>query len=356
MTLQALPAPFSPVPMFDWPGTTSLSAQLLDAAGEKFAMVVTVPKSGDIDTVRFTTGTVTTWEDLEVRLETVGGDGLPTGTLYGGSAAATVTGVNTDDNVEKVATLPTPATAVRGDRIAVVIQFSSAIGNLNLRHHASTSTQHPFTALYTGSWTRNFAAPMLALGYDDGTYPQMLGCFPFTGTGALAAVSYNNATAIADEYGLTFTTPVKCRVAGFAIAMRSNAGGTFEVVLYDGTTVLEAVSYDGDELLATANERHLLGWFAADHEFAAGATFRITLKPTSADSLQLVRGTIGDAAVREAAFGLSNFSTRRLDGGAWDDSQTTLVPFIYPLISHLDDGAGGGGGGGHTLNRVRLGR
>ena len=72
---------------------------VIDANDEKVAFVVLLQKAGDISTVHFRTGTVTTGDDVLVRLETVDQTtGNPTGTLWGTTTSATVTVADGDDD------------------------------------------------------------------------------------------------------------------------------------------------------------------------------------------------------------------------------------------------------------------
>lgn len=344
MTLATLRAPMVALPLVGWEGSSSVSSNLLDALGEKFAMIVTVPKDGTIEGGYFNTGTVTTWQDLSVSLQTVDGNGEPTGTNYGGSAAATVTGANTDDNVWKEFVLATPATAVKGDRIAIVIEFASTVGNLNIRHKGSNfGVQHPFTALYTGSWSKNMASPLLALRYDDDTYPPLLN----VNCGAPTPLTFNSGTGTADEYGIKFVADAPCRVVGALLNVRpSAAGADFEICVYlnGSTTASESVAYDGDETSNTVSERFLAHWFSGEYVLDVGDYLYITVRPTTSNNVTLLRAALPVSGAQGAMLGSGSLSVRRLDQGSWDETQDTFVPYIYVISDQFDDGAGGGGG------------
>ena len=86
-------------------GPWAVGGMTLDASGEKAASIFRVPKTGNIRTLRFRLGTVTTGQTLKAGLYTVDTSGDPTTTAYGGMAVGTVAVADGDDNTEKVVTL-----------------------------------------------------------------------------------------------------------------------------------------------------------------------------------------------------------------------------------------------------------
>lgn len=356
MTLVTLPRPWTPFAN-DFIGLTSAGALIIDASGEKYGIVLQVPKSGDIDTIRFRLATVTTGETLRAGIYTVDpATGLPTTTAYGGMAVGTVAVADTDDNSGKAVTLATPASAVAGDVVAVVIEFDSAVGNLGFTNiNGWNGSLLPYLVTAPGGvWAKSFTAgPLIALGYDDGSYPSIPGCCPFTEAG-FASVSFDVDTAT-DEYGVKFTMPVPARLIGAIVNVQTAAGSDFEFICYNGTTAVETLAVDGDNYGNGVARTSVLR-FATPVTLAKDDARILAIRPTTTVNVALWRGALATSAQMDALFGPNFFSVQRVNQGAWDESSTLIAPFIVPLFDQLDDGAGGGGGAGAPFSRVRLGR
>jgi len=319
--------------------TPAYSSQLMDASGEKCEFIFRVPKTGNIRTIRIRLGTVTTGQTLKGSIYTVAATGVPTTTAYGGMVAGTVTVADTDDNVEKVITLGTDATATEGDLVSATIEFNSTVGNLNVQAFGlGTGTSYVYL-----NGARVAAAPVLAIGYDDATYPPIIGVLPFTG--GVSSTSYNVNTGTFDEYALRFDVPFKCRLRGVRVGGSFAAGGDIEVINYNGTTAVAGMTLtvDGD-YYGTNNREHIFLWSTTE-ELAANTQRYLAIRPTTTTNFTLSRGTVGVAAAIEMIdSGLGWASAKRLNAGAWDETETTIMPWIMPIFDQLDDGAGGGGG------------
>ena len=95
---------------------------LLDAAGEIAGFVFRAPKAGEIDQIHFRTGTVTTGDDLDVRLETVdAANGDPTGTLADTNSNATQAVGNGDDDTWFAVSLTASATVTADTPYAIAL-------------------------------------------------------------------------------------------------------------------------------------------------------------------------------------------------------------------------------------------
>ena len=103
----------------------------LAAAGQKIAFVFRAPKTGTIDQVGFLVRAVTVSQTLKVSLETVNpATGHPTGTLIAAGASGTVASPAANTFYE--ISLGTPPSVTINDYIAVVIEFDSTGGNLQI--------------------------------------------------------------------------------------------------------------------------------------------------------------------------------------------------------------------------------
>lgn len=319
--------------------TPSFTSMLVDAAGEKVDMVFRVPKTGSIRTIRFRLATTTTGQTLKGSIYTVAATGVPTTTAYGSMVAGTVTVANSDDNVEKTITLGTDATATEGDLVSATIEWNGTAGSLNIVSMGlGTSTSYVY---HNGA--RQAASPVLAIGYSDGTYEPIIGAIPFTG--GVATTSFNVNTATFDEYALRFDVPFKCRLRGIRVGGSFSAGGDIEVINYNGTSAVTGMTLtvDGD-YYGTNSREHIFLW-ASTEELAANTQRYLAIRPTTTTNFGLSRGTLGAAAVWDTVDnGAGWISAKRLNQGSWNETETTIVPYIMPIFDQLDDGAGGGGG------------
>lgn len=321
----------------DFRASVTFQSYLLDAAGEKKAFIVAVPKTGTILKAGFKTGTVTTPQTLRISLQTVdAATGNPTGTLYGGSAAGTQ--ASPASNTYYTVTLGTGATSVKGDIIAVVIEFDSTVGNLNIDTVSTIySNSFPYCNHYTASWTKNSSIPLTALEYSDGSYADC-GCSPIT------AWSYPgwNSGSTPDERALRFQFPFPCRLKG--AWFRGSVSGDMEVVLYSGTTALATISIDKDQTYSSG--RYNKFYFNTPYNLAANTVYRLSLKPTTVTSISaFTEMSFASQTVLDSIDGGQEFYySYRTDAGAWTDDATKRY-FMGLICDQFDDGTAVGGGG-----------
>lgn len=341
-------------------GSLSYNTHLLDASGEKAAYIFQVAKTGNIRSIRFKLGTVTTGDTLKLGLYTVGTDGKPTTTPYGGMVAGTVVVSDTDDNLGKTVTLGTDASAVRGDIVAVVIEFDAYVaGNLNLlwfRCGTSNTSVFPYGALYTaGAWVTNALNPALAIEYDDGSYALMPGVMPLTeGTSAYVI---NNSAATYDAVGLLFTLPTRVRIAGIRGAWRTNTDlTTHDIALLrvSDNAVLASKSLNA-EVHGRSTEHQRDQLFTTPYDAEAGVAYRLVVIATSAspENTTLNSMIAPSAAALKQITGLDGASfclTRRTRAtGVWDDASNTGFLAMSLVVTALAEG-GPDISGTHTIS------
>lgn len=330
-------------------GTTGV---LLDASGEKFACIFTIPKNGTLHKVWFRTGTVTVGDTVKVSFQDVGADGFPDELVDqyrtvviadANDNAGFTTGIlssdGTDDGTKRSVTF--------GQEVAIVIEYNSYVaGNLYIAYSDAlgfTGENYPYMAQKIGAgptWakTGNQTWPIIAIEYSDGTY-EPINALPIASTTLQA---FNSGTAVSDEYALAFTLPFSCRVKGMGAMMELD--GDCDFVLYEGTTVRASISLDADKRSSTGlNIENRL--FTAPYTLVKDTQYRIAVKPTTATSLNLLYFTVSAAAIMDSFDGgQSFFQSTRLNEGGWSDT-TTNRPFIWLLLDAFDDGVGGAGGG-----------
>lgn len=312
---------------------------LIDAAGEKVAGVFQIPKSGTITHLGFSVGTVTTAETLKVGLETVNASGDPTGTQYGGSAVGTQASPASDWFYEVA--LGTPATATVGDTVAIVVQFNSTIGNLNILGIQSPSTRvgYPYIDHYTASWAKNSATqPTFSVKYNDGTY-EYCGLLPIV----LTSTTYNNGST-PDERALYFSLPFPSAAIGAWVHL--DLDGAVDIVLYDsdGSTTIGSFSMVVAERAGTSRRWHYGRFTQGSVSLSANTAYRLSVKPTSVTSIILNEFTVlSNAMFDMLSLGSNGYLSTRTDAGAWTETNTQR-PFVGLILNKFDDGVGGSGG------------
>lgn len=326
---------------------------LLDAPGEKMAVILRAPKAGDLAKVWFRTGTVTTGDTLKVSFQTVDdATGFPdevvdqyrtvviadandnTGFLTG-----IISSDGTDGGVKR--------TVTKNEKFAVVFEYNSYVaGNMYLSFAdglgASGAPQMPYVAQKVGAgptWAKGGSAtmPCIAIEYSDGTYD----CFGTLPIQSHTNVTYGSATATADEYAMVFTLPFACRIAGMGAVI--DLDGDADFILYEGTTVRASVSLDTESDRSMTSTGVLEVLFDAAYDIAANTTYRIAVKPTTASTVLILTLEFASAALMDSVEGGSDFyKSSRVDAGAWDGDDTARRPAFWLLISGVDVSAGGG--------------
>lgn len=322
--------------------TTSRTSSTLDANGEKIAFVVMLPASGNISTVSVSISTNGTDGDYTCQIQTVDTTtGLPTGSAYGGGSTETLS-ITTDGF--KTWTLATPATATAGDFVAVVFTQAGAGNNAFARQLNATAQFFPYilTDLSAGSWSTPIdeATLLISLGYSDGTFPYIPGCF---GTNAGAATKTYKSTDNPDEYGLTFTPPGPLQLDGVwwwgTVPTGQNVVIKLCSSLTTTTEVATLATLPGDAI----NDGET-GWrsikFATPVTLTAGTVYIIGLSPSSTANMTLGAWTFASNAAMEASpLGKGAYLATRNDTGKTWTADSTTQPMLIPIFSQVDDGA-----------------
>lgn len=323
--------------------TASETSVLLDAANEACGMVMCVAKAGTIKKVLFNTGTVTTGATLTVTINTVSATtGGPNVVL----ASTTVAVAATDDNVAVTAVFSSGLAVTRGQLIAVQIANpASSFGNLNINNHTASfgSTYFPYVFTFlSGALAKVRAAPCIALEYDDGSYAYVPGLMPITAGGFTSETVSVSTTP--DEVGIKFSVPFPIKVGGLWWAASSFGGSTLAITLYDsdGTTVLETVSIDTEQVQTTSAGTKFVE-FAGEYSLSANTFYRATIAPASTTGITFGGIQVATPAMMDGFPGGRNIiRTDRADAGAWSD-WSLKRPWMGVLITGFSDGAGGGG-------------
>lgn len=317
----------------------------LDATNTKQACIFSVPYSGTIDKVVWSTGTVTDGaKDVDLVLETLS-SGNPSGSAYGSCAVGTQSD-NQASNTAYETTLGTSCTATAGDLVACVWSWNGGTaGDIYLQQcNAGGSLVLPCQAYYaSAAWTKGATyVPGLGLHYTDsgGFYAPVAPIPPAVGATYNAVAANDNP----DEYGLSFTPPFKCRAIGaWYYAGSADTSAALTAILYEGTTARATHTLAAGVPPTTTYHRHF-GMFAAPYTLAAGTTYVLANKSTVDDhDFRLYYATVMSG--KQGVYGLPAGAglVTRADTGAWSAVDQTMVPLIGLIVDQVDDGTGTGG-------------
>jgi hypothetical protein len=351
MTLQTLSGGGVWVPNFEHDNhTVASNAYVIDASGEIAALIFRCPKDGTLDRFDALVGAVSNSPDNGLRFSFQGVSattGLPDGTILGATSNAFVTYAHSVTTGWKSTNFGETVTVTRGQLIACVVDIPTGFtagDNIAMSHIASNSNSGlPYGILATSTkQTSNLL--IVAPHYTTG-YVQISSVLP--GIDTSTSVSYNSGTGTADEWGMGFQIPFPAKLDRVSAQLAVGAGGDFEVIVYgsDGTTVLATLAYDGDVNGSSATMPYEFV-LQSELTLTANTTYRVTIRPTTANNVALQYFTFQSADLMATMSGGSNFyMTSQLNqGGSWTDynSGTFRRPKMSLYLTALDDGAGGG--------------
>lgn len=339
------------VPFPAWPtlsaGTPSLSTSTftIDAANEKAARVDLSTVSKSIRYVYLRTATVTTGDTVDVRIETVDTDGLPSGTLWAANTNAALVIANGDDTVWlKAGPLTADAALSVGSVYAIVVVNGGAGGNIQIASFQDQSAMVPYGVHFTTTWSKRDVAPAYLLEYADGSSSPVYGVSDYGGP--ITAQTFNSGSTT-NRRGNAITVPFPCRVSGCWVWLGTSTATTCSVVLYDtdGTTVLATTgTVDSDTAEATSAGIAFLP-FTAPATLAAGGPYRLAFVPATTTNQTMYDFDLPAAAVMDSFPGGQALHRSVFTSSAWVET-TTARSYLGLLIDGVSDGTGGGSSGG----------
>jgi hypothetical protein len=321
----------------------ALSTVSLNDADNAAGWLFNVPKDGNITDVGVLLVTENgTSPQYNVKLSTVGTDGFPTTTDYGGSTGTPTTWTSAGF---KWVTLTVAATAAAGDFAAVhVYPTGSTPTGVNFVSVPSSGVAQGMgiSANFTIAWgAANTGSGGFAIRYDDGS---VYGIALSSSTGHLVVRS--NTTP--DEVGDLFTLPANmtcfgARVIHGASALETSA--TVDVVLYSAADGVLASATISDKDFADNSNYIDVFWDSVN--LAANTQYRLIVKPTTGASggIYVQRWSLDSTAAMAAIpEGTRWQGTSRTDAGAWSNVTTDIVMAAL-WISDITFIAGSGSGG-----------
>lgn len=313
--------------------TTGFSTSSLTATNNKYIAILTAPKTGNITHVNFRTVSVSAPETIQIRLETIDSSGVPTGTLINANATGSQTSPVANTNYETALTGSVPVT--KGQLFAVV--FSCPSGTPNVQFSRLTTpyasmTNFPYAASFNGTvWTKLANVPIIALKYDDNTYPYLDGCYPPM---VMSATNFNTTTAAFDEAGNLFTVPFQCRVVGTWTYV-ATAAGTFDSVIYDSSDNVLASSTDLLNQALVVSGASRMNLFNTPIILEPNTQYRVTTKSTNTTNVSTRFLTFDSTAIQEVT-GVQDFTyTQRKGSGAWTDTanKRALIGLVIDQVN-----------------------
>jgi hypothetical protein len=315
---------------------------VLDASADRMALVFQSPVTASLTGIGFCTGTVTTGDTVDVRVETVSTtDGFPTGSLVAATTNKTQVIANADDNTWFDVTLTSAASLTKGTLYAIVIAASGSPGNLQVRYlnmaASGLTPNYPYIANnLTGSYAMLATATgNFALKFGSAYYTPGGDCYAIS---ALNSVTFNSGST-PDERGLKFQVPFNCALdGGWTNARYSVAGVVQEIVLYDASdVVLATCSIDTDQVSSNALNRNSFFTFSSAQTITANTIYRLVHKP-GASNIIVPEFDVDEAGMLDMMPGGQNWHlTTRADAGAWTDT-TTSRPWMGIHLTQVDDG------------------
>lgn len=335
------PAWFSRVPST----TPTELTNVMNALDEILMLVFRVPAAITLRKISFKTTAVSSFVGTaQVRVETVGATGLPTGTLVAANTNASFTPSVSTQTVQ----LTADATLSAGDMVAVGIRITAyTSGSFTVAQDQRVMTfsldrAFPYGVVATS--TKIAAVGAIGVELSDGSKLSI----PGAGGVASTMTDYSWASnSNPDRRGVRWKQPFTGECVGF-----SNTDVTYlndwKFLLYDtdGTTVLlDSGTLDGDHNSGTRGFRT---YGIAPTELTKDSVYRLVILPlTTTSRLALSTITVADAASMAYFPGGSDWQYTTANGaptaeGDWTNSTTEKPIGLFLHFRSIDLGGAGG--------------
>lgn len=320
-------------------GAPTLDTTLnINGSSGEATVVFRAPKSGNISKIYFRTINVVTGCTLSVRLETVNlSTGFSSGTLKAAGSLASVVIADTDDSMPIEVFLDTPTAVLEKEYLAV--RFTVLSGTPTNLVIASFTDGSFFYEPYCINTTaaQLGVAPIVALMYDDGSWPFILGIYPMQD---IISATFNNSSSpnfMANKFQLQFP----CVAKGTCIWFDGDADATVCLLDSDGQTILASgYSYVNVPPSATAGPNQVE--FESNVNIQPNKDYYLSINPTTASSITMYGFQNTSSGINNALFLPNCFAsnaTNPLTTGAWVDN-TSGTYFMSLVISELIQSSG----------------
>lgn len=339
-----------PIDLWPWSAPPDRFTMTADAASEGAGWVFQAPVTDTLTHLIFATGTVTTGATVNGRIETIGANGFPSGTLYDANATGTLTLVATTDNnkiLELAINGGTGIAITKGDAIACTVrapsgspgtfQLAFAAQNIGIRQPSFPYAVRDVSG-GAGNWEHIaiLAIPMFAIRCSTAGITHIPSCYgPSTSnTGISGWTSASNP----DEIGNSFIAPAKLRICGAQFRTTVNANtGDYRINLRSSSGTLLANTADMEGDVGAAGWRQVI--FPTPYEVAAGTRYDITLEARTATAAGGLWNHVASGYLAAMPSGADTYRVS-YNNGASRTTDTTQVTGITPLVDQIDDGAG----------------
>lgn len=339
------------------PGFTLGTTGLIDATGEMVAHIgrVSFPAGTGSKTIsrvhnRFGAVTKAGGSGLTISLQdvsaTVGPPVQPDGTQDQTVAVANGNASFVSNTWHRSGVLSATRTVAYGEFLAVVFEYDGA-GRLGadsvvISHGGAGNAvyleMNGATVLNTGTWAITNGLCNVILEFDDGTFGTLdNSAFPAS---AYNTVAVNNGTSA--EYALRFQVPFDCEVDAIGVSISSAASAAFDLRLMEGTTVLETMSMDANQIYGIAAPRDFTFPFAK-RALTKNTTYYVSLKPTTTQNTTIYTFDVNDANHLTVHSGgiECHYATRT--SGAWTATTTKRMMAGVRIFSNHDSAGAAGG-------------
>lgn len=128
----------------------------------------------------------------------------------------------------------------------------------------------------------------------------------------------------------------------FGIFTEAATNRDAELILYDGTTALATLTYDANYAMGTG-AAYFIGPIT-EQTLSTSATYRVAIKPTSANNVTIYTYDVNDAGHWALHSGQSAWAqTTRSDAGSWAAVTATRRIWAGVRISSMVSSGGSGG-------------
>lgn len=230
----------------------------------------------------------------------------------------------------------------KGDMLAVVLEFDGAgrlgadsIGIQCPNRFGGNSGSLPLeggAVIKTGgTWALVTRTALIVLEFTDGTFGTVEDGVVYVGSDGAGF----NSGSTPDEKGAEFTVPEAIKIDGFWMALLvAGSSSDFDVVLYNGTSAIATASVDATRMSSTGPWAMAEAPLATEAELLPGNTYRLMLKPTTANNVNLYSLDVANENHLQAVGNAGNWLfTSRTDAGAFDAVTTTRRPLMGLRIS-----------------------
>jgi hypothetical protein len=318
----------------------SVSLFVLNALTDAINTVFVVPEAGTYTSITIRQGVVTgTPGVVRVSVQGINSTGSADGTiLSSGNAFADYTPISGNNNQVVVLTLTSPITFAENDQVMVVIAPNS--GTWDVSNNCSFTsrvnslfplTRFPYAIEIDGGVATRLQVPGVC-GFRDST--RSIGN-SFTTT---AATSNFSSTSSPDEHGGSFRFPAEMgnSVVISAISLYTRyvtAGGTCDIVFYQGTTEIYSFSVDLDRTQNTTEGIFKIP-LPVPLTVNTATTYIVAMRAVSTFQVSLRYFDFLSAEDAQATNFLNSTWYQRTNLGAWTEI-TTRVAFMSLHITGI---------------------